>query len=502
MAKQGAADIANFFSSFLEGYQTARGLKIAEEDRQRRIEREDFAFNQMLEAKEKEEAFAQGIQRAYKLLGHDNEVRQKFLQTKDLAKGINVPKSASGSYQADEPTDLLTDPDYLKYHSQELQKEIANLVSLNPNYNPKIFTDFLEKSDIQKATRQLSGLSSIMFSTMSMEDKATGLQPILQSMSGDKGLTVSLRDYEVQSRSDPNKKEIQQKFVFTKSDGSVIEKTSEEVASLTDIVPVIAGANDEYDVYYSTAQKMDDRRDLKTIQELSEKELRLKIGKGQIELDNLPFTLAANLKKTLGELSADKTKNIENAIAKIFKPISDDLNSVSNQYIESRKSIQDDGNSIQFNLDEISFDSEDKSKYKFDLNTVNSVADQIKTFIKNNLQATSELMLDDYSNASYSKALKSKPYSGLVESLYTSMSNAVFADAIQGGESNREFANFLEKNFDRGENNFFVYTGDSNDPKRIEQTKNKGIKFSLKEIESFVKNLKSTLGNATMQKIN
>jgi len=503
MAKQGAADIANFFSSFLEGYQTARGLKIAEEDRQRRIEREDFAFNQMLEAKEKEEAFAQGMQRAYKLIGHDDEVRQKFLQTRSLAKGINVPRSASGSYQADEPTDLLTDPDYLKYHSQELQKEIANLVSLNPNYNPKTFTDFLEKSDIQKATRQLSGLSSLIFSNMSMEDKATGLQPILQSMSGDKGLTVSLRDYEVQNPNDPNKKEIQQKFVFTKSDGSVIEKTSKEVASLTDIVPIIAGANDEYDVYYSTAQKMDDRREAKDLKELQTQAAKLEILEKQINLEALPDILKANLKKTIAEINDSTIQTLEKYQKNISTPISNELNSISQQYITDRKS-RDDDDSIVFNLEDISFDSEDKSKYKFDINTVNSISDGIKTFIKNGLQSNLEMMAGNYSSSSYARALKNKPSQGVLESLYKDMTNSLFLDVIEGNSGqNSKLYQFLDRDFEYNKTRkVYTYTGSLDNIARREQTKSKGIVFAEDELKSFLEQIRPIMNQRNIQKIN
>lgn len=496
MAKQGAADIANFFSSFLEGYQTARGLKIAEEDRQRRIEREDFAFNQMLEAKEKEDAFAEGMQRAYKLMGHDDEVRQKFLQTKDLAKGINVPKSASGSYRADEPTDLLTDPEYLKYHSQELQKEIANLVSLNPNYNPKTFTDFLEKSDLKKATRELSSLSSVMFSNMSMEDKAAGLQPILQSMSGDKGLTVGLREYEVKDDSTQTGTRIDQKFVFTKSDGSVIEKSRDELNYLTDIVSVVAGANEEYDKTYAVAESEDKKRLERQAAESTIEKNELANALAALELKNYPKLFEATIAEKLGTSSKDEKERIKTFNNDVSDVLSTNVSSAASDWSKSKKVIGgDDGNVIvipEFRQG----GKEINTQYQRD--TVLSVVNSIETKLLEELGINLiNSFGDDFSQAKVNNALKNKPQKGAIKNIFNGITDALF------DESETKLTNFFLNNFKEipiaGDSEvgsgFFIYIGSGTESQQM-KTMQQNLILNKEIIEDLINNNKTAIRNA------
>jgi len=493
MAKQGAADIANFFSSFLEGYQTARGLKIAEEDRQRRIEREDFVFNQQLEAKEKEDAFAEGIQRAYKLMGHDDEVRQKFLQTKDLAKGINVPRSASGSYRADEPTDLLTDPDYLKYHSQELQKEIANLVSLNPNYNPKTFTDFLEKSDLKKATRELSSLSSVMFSNMSMEDKAAGLQPILQSMSGDKGLTVGLREYEVKDDSTQTGTRIEEKFVFTKSDGSVIEKSRDELNYLTDIVSVVAGANEEYDKTYAVAESEDKKRLERELAEITLDKAATESALKALELRDYPTLFDAKIKEMIGESSKDQAERIKTYLNKVAAPLNTNLSSAAKDYVKSKRKIGgDDGNVIvipQF----VQGGKTVETQYQRD--TVQSVVNSIENTILEQLELNLvQSFGNDFSQENVNNALINAPKPGSVKNIFYGITDALF------DESDSQLNKFFDENFmeiqdpnaEDGRSGFFVYTGNGTKSQK-EKTSEQKLILNRKTIDELINKNKASI---------
>ena len=148
MASQGTGDAANFFAKFMDGFVTGRGIKVADEDRQRRIEREDYNFNRQLEGDERQDQARDKIKEIYSMTSHSDEHKQKYLQTLETSKGINVPRTASGSYRAAEPTNLLTDPNYLRFTSNQIKFALGELLALDPNANITEIQKFTNSTDM------------------------------------------------------------------------------------------------------------------------------------------------------------------------------------------------------------------------------------------------------------------------------------------------------------------------------------------------------------------
>ena len=78
MASQGTADAANFFAKFMDGFVTGRGIKVADEDRQRRIEREDYNFNRQLESDERQDQARDKIKEIYSMTSHSDEINKNI----------------------------------------------------------------------------------------------------------------------------------------------------------------------------------------------------------------------------------------------------------------------------------------------------------------------------------------------------------------------------------------------------------------------------------------
>lgn len=322
MASQGTADAANFFAKFMDGFVTGRGIKVAEEDRQRRIEREDYNFNRQLEADERQDQARDKIKEIYSMTSHSDEHKQKYLQTLETSKGINVPRTASGSYRAAEPTNLLTDPNYLRFTSNQIKFALGELLALDPNANITEIQKFTNSTDMNVSSMIVTGISAALYNNESMEDKSKMLQPLLGQMLNDKDIDVSVQKFTVANdRFDPNKPiaednqetKIVEKFVIKNSDGSIDRTVGmEDLANITDAVNLFAGAAENFASYSGAAKKLlaEERAIEKSDLDMTAAKLDIESKimanmEADVRLKMLPDTLKAEIAEKLRKSGSD-----------------------------------------------------------------------------------------------------------------------------------------------------------------------------------------------------
>jgi hypothetical protein len=235
------------------------------------------------------------------MTSHSDDHKQKYLQTLEkTSKGINVPRTASGSYRAPEPTNLLTDPNYLKFTSNQIKFALGELLALDPDANITEIQKFTNSTDMNVSSMIVTGISAALYNNESMEDKSKMLQPLLGQMLNDKDIDVSVQKFTVANdRFDPNRPiaednqetKIVEKFVIKNSDGSIDRTVGmEDLANITDAVNLFAGAAENFASISGAAKKL-------LSEERAIKESDLNITSKEIEIEN----------KILDNISKDKT---------------------------------------------------------------------------------------------------------------------------------------------------------------------------------------------------
>lgn len=396
MAKQGAADVANFFSSFIEGYTTGRGLKTAEEDRQRKIEREDFVFNQAIEEKERKDKFAKDLQEAYDIMAHSDKHKQEYLQTLGSTGGINVPSSAEGSFKIPEPVNLLSDPGYLKFTSKKLKGRLGGLLASNPNYDPKTIQDYINTSDIERSSRILTTLSSNLFSNASAEEKAAGIQSSLRAMSNDKDLTVEVRPF-IEEQQNGEQKTVD-KFVIINSDGTEQVRSANDLRNLTDVVGLIRSADEDFQNYLGTARAEDQFRrqekeaDIGTETKKSSLEL-LNNQIDKIETENI--FLADEIKAKINKLEAETDSGVFKAKASaLSKFVTTTQNGLKNVTDALSSTTKGSGSTLFAELNLTDDQKETLNETKFNTKTIESSFQNIANLMFNNETELQEMLID------------------------------------------------------------------------------------------------------------
>lgn len=352
MASQGTVDAANFFAKFMDGWVTGKGIKVAEEDRQKRIEREDYNFNRQLEADERQDQARDKLKEIYSMTSHSDEHKQKYLQTLETSKGINVPRTASGSYRAAEPTNLLTDPNYLRFTSNQIKFALGELLALDPNANITEIQKFTNSTDMNVSSMIVTGISAALYNNESMEDKSKMLQPLLGQMLNDKDIDVSVQKFTVANdKFDPNRPiaednqetKIVEKFVIKNSDGSIDRTVGmEDLANITDAVNLFAGTAENFASISGAAKKL-------LSEERAIKKSDLDITSKEIEIEN----------KILDNISKNKTLQYldENLKAEIAKKQAEAIKEKNELRLDgfekldtTMKSFQDNLKTAQSNL--------------------------------------------------------------------------------------------------------------------------------------------------------
>lgn len=503
MAKQGAADIANFFSSFLEGYQTARGLKIAEEDRQRRIEREDFVFNQQLEAAERQEAARDKIKEIYSMTSHSDEHKQKYLQTLEASKGINVPRTASGSYRAPEPTNLLIDPNYLKFTNNSIKGALGELLALDPNANTTQIQKYIDSNDVDRSSMIVTGISSVLYSNESMEEKSKMLKPLLAGMTNDKSIDVSVQSFTVENPNfNPNafesetnsKTKVVEKFVIKNDDGSINRTLGmEDLGSITDAVGYFARATEDFSLFNQTAKAMEKEKLTTEAAESTIEKNRMDVVQKALEIKNYPKVVEAQILEMTGKSDAKTTENILRFTNKIVDSVSSNVSSAAKDWAKSKKVIGgDDGNVIV--IPEFKQGGKEiNTQYQRD--TVLSVVNSIETKLLEQLEMNIiSAFGDDFSVSNLNNALKNRPQKGSIKNIFNGITDALF------DESDTKLEDFFRKNFKKipgsdEENPFLVYIGSGTESQQMKTMEQKLI-LNKKIIEELIEDNKTAIRNA------
>jgi len=507
MAKQGAADIANFFSSFLEGYQTARGLKIAEEDRQRKIEREDFIFNQQLEAAERQEAARDKIKEIYSMTSHSDEHKQKYLQTLEAAsKGINVPTTASGSYRAPEPTNLLIDPNYLKFTNSSIKGALGELLALDPNANTTQIQKYIDSNDVNRSTMIVTGISSVLYSNESMEEKSKMLKPLLAGMTNDKSIDVSVQSFTVENPNfNPNalesetnsKTKVVEKFVIKNDDGSINRTLGmEDLGSITDAVGFFAKATEDFSLFNQTAKAMEKEKLTTEAAESTIEKNQLDNALKALELKNYPKLFEATIAEKLGTSSKDEKERIKTFNNNVSDVLSTNVSSAASDWSKSKKKIGGDDGDVIVIPQFIQGGKSQETQYQRD--TVLSVVNSIETKLLEELGVNLiDSFGDDFSQANVNYALKNKPQKGAIKNIFNGITDALF------DESETKLTDFFLDNFKeipsasdpKVGSGFFIYIGSGTESQQT-KTMQQNLILNKQIIEDLINNNKTAIRNA------